>query len=147
MRAFGGEETASKDAPKKSKGPVGGTSMPARSREGWGLMVTGLGRETEEDDIEKAFAAFGEILALRMPLEAMTGFVKGYCMLEYKQKEEAEAAIRKLDGQNIGGSTVSVNWLCEDAGTATGCSISGEQLHGTSDCRNRSRSPPSHSKK
>jgi hypothetical protein len=45
------------------------------------------------------------------------GFVKGYALIEYAQKREAEAAISKMDGQQLLGQDVHVSWaFVKDAG-------------------------------
>ncbi|CAE8582255.1 unnamed protein product [Polarella glacialis] len=131
---------------------------PAKSKEGWGIFITGICEEAQEDDLEEAFGVFGEVLGLQLPLDRMTGFVKGYCMLEYKERAEAESAIAKMHGQELRGKAVSVSWLCQEATTRGNQGKSTQTLegkqegsvssgagddsgHDSSDKRDRSRSP------
>mmetsp|Transcript_8610 Transcript_8610/g.26733 ORF Transcript_8610/g.26733 Transcript_8610/m.26733 type:complete len:132 (+) Transcript_8610:87-482(+) len=116
---------------------------PARSREGWTLIVTGLPEDTQEDDISQAFAPHGDIVGLQLPLDRRTGNVKGYCMLEYREKGEAEAAMREMDGREVCGHTVSVGWGFRDsrAGASAARKGGGAAPSSSSTRRGRSRSP------
>eukprot|EP00931_Biecheleriopsis_adriatica_P015521 TRINITY_DN118123_c0_g1_i1.p1 TRINITY_DN118123_c0_g1~~TRINITY_DN118123_c0_g1_i1.p1 ORF type:complete len:136 (-),score=35.81 TRINITY_DN118123_c0_g1_i1:25-411(-) len=96
-------------------GSCAATSIrPARSREGWGLFVSGLCDEVEEEDIQEMFGAFGSLMSLQLPLNRMTGNIKGYCMLEYSTKVEASAALQALDGKELRGHPMAVSWLVQD---------------------------------
>merc|ERR1711871_485810 len=74
--------------------------------------------DASEDEIEEAFGCFGQIINLQMPLNRMTGYVKGYCMLEYREQAEAEAAIGAMNGKTMGGCTLDVSWLCQEPTSA-----------------------------
>lgn len=39
-----------------------------------------------------------------------TGFVKGYALLEYESKSEAQRAISEMDGKDFLGQAVRVDW-------------------------------------
>mmetsp|Transcript_29026 Transcript_29026/g.67556 ORF Transcript_29026/g.67556 Transcript_29026/m.67556 type:complete len:148 (+) Transcript_29026:106-549(+) len=88
----------------------GDDSGPAKSIEGWVVLVSGVHEEAQEDDVFEAFATFGDIKNLHLNLDRRTGFVKGYAFIEYDKKQEAAASIKGMDGQTLLDSRLSVDW-------------------------------------
>ncbi len=84
--------------------------LPPAAVEGWIIFVTGVHEEASEDDVLDSFAEFGKVRNINLNLDRKTGLVKGYAMIEYELKKEAEAAIAGMDGKALLGKEVNVSF-------------------------------------
>ncbi len=68
------------------------------------ICVTNLSRETSEDSLRYAFSAFGQVRAVSIVGDKITGELKG--LVSMPVEREARTAISKMNGQNLQGRIV-----------------------------------------
>jgi len=73
------------------------------------IYVGNLPREASEEDLRKAFEAFGQVTSAKIITDKFTGDPRGFGFVEMSNSSEAQSAISGLDGKDLKGRTLRVN--------------------------------------
>jgi RNA recognition motif-containing protein len=73
------------------------------------IYVGNIPRETSEKEIREAFEQYGEVTSVNLIKDKFTNMLKGFGFVEMPKKEEAENAIKSLDGTMFNGRPLTVN--------------------------------------
>lgn len=76
---------------------------------GMKLYVGNLSYDVSSSDLEKMLSEHGTVLSAEVITDRSTGRSKGFGFVEMDSKEEAQAAITALNGQEHGGRVLTVN--------------------------------------
>ena len=74
------------------------------------LFIGGLAWAATDEDLKSAFAPFGEVVSASVVRYPDTGRSKGFGFVEYSTVEEATKAKEELDGKEIAGRAIKVDF-------------------------------------
>ncbi|KAI3412450.1 RRM domain-containing protein [Psidium guajava] len=77
------------------------------------LFVGGLSWGTDQQGLSEAFAKYGEVIEARVIMDRETGRSRGFGFVTYTSSEAASAAIQALDGRELHGRMVRVNYATD----------------------------------
>ena len=73
------------------------------------IYVGNLPNQATEDDLRKAFEAFGQVESANIIKDKFTGESRGFGFVQMASKDEAQKAIEQMNGTDLMGRTVNVN--------------------------------------
>jgi len=73
------------------------------------IYVGNLSYDLSEEDLRRAFEAFGQVSSATIVKDKYSGRSKGFGFVEMPSAEEARSAIDQLNGKELKGRTLNVN--------------------------------------
>ncbi|MCZ8254028.1 MAG: RNA-binding protein [Hylemonella sp.] len=73
------------------------------------LYVGNLSYSVRDDDLQQKFGEFGDVQSAKVMMDRDTGRSKGFGFVEMGSADQAESAIRGMNGQNVDGRDMVVN--------------------------------------
>jgi RNA recognition motif-containing protein len=73
------------------------------------IYAGNLSYKVTEKDLQSAFEAFGQVESVKIIMDRYSGKSKGFGFVEMPDKDEAMAAIKNMNGKELGGRTLNVN--------------------------------------
>ncbi|KAJ3673853.1 hypothetical protein LUZ60_005845 [Juncus effusus] len=77
------------------------------------VFIGGLSYGTDDHSLKDAFNNYGEVVEARVIIDRETGRSRGFGFVTFSSTEEASAAISAMDGQDLHGRNVRVNYATE----------------------------------
>lgn len=73
------------------------------------LYVGNMSYETTEEQLRELFESHGKVVSVNVVTDYNTGLSRGFGFVEMSTEEEAQAAMKGLDGHEEGGRQLKVN--------------------------------------
>ncbi|MFP4500844.1 MAG: RNA recognition motif domain-containing protein [Candidatus Hydrogenedentota bacterium] len=73
------------------------------------IYVGNLSYSTDDDQLNQAFAEFGEVTSAKVIMDRESGRSRGFGFVEMPNQQEGQEAINQLDGKDLDGRTLKVN--------------------------------------
>ena len=73
------------------------------------IFVGNLSRDVSDEDLLKAFEAFGKVETATVVKDKFSGESRGFGFVEMSSESEAQSAISGMNGKDLKGRAVNVN--------------------------------------
>lgn len=73
------------------------------------IYVGNLSFRATEEELRQAFSAYGQVTSATIIKDKFTGKSRGFGFVEMPDAKEGQAAIAGMNGQDLGGRTLTVN--------------------------------------
>ncbi|ONM02601.1 Serine/arginine-rich splicing factor SC35 [Zea mays] len=87
-----------------------GRTGPPDIRDTFSLLVLNISFRTTADDLFPLFERCGKVVDVFIPRDRRTGDSRGFAFVRYKYADEAQKAIDRLDGRNVDGRNIMVQF-------------------------------------
>ena len=84
------------------------------------LFVGGLAWGTDDAGLRQAFEAYGSVTEAKVVMDRDTGRSKGFGFVSYTEDAAAEEAKRAMNGAELGGRTIRVDFAIDRRGGERG---------------------------
>eukprot|EP01018_Ginkgo_biloba_P020326 Gb_01461 [translate_table: standard] len=74
------------------------------------IISGGLSFDTNEKVLKDAFSPYGQVLEVRIVLNRDTGRSKGFGFVQFASENEADNALKEMDGQYLDGRSIRVDF-------------------------------------
>ncbi|KAL3536075.1 hypothetical protein ACH5RR_004536 [Cinchona calisaya] len=74
------------------------------------LFIGGLSFYTTENGLSEAFSQFGQVVEAKIPMDRVSERSKGFGFITYASEDEAENAIKGLNGKPLNGRVIFVDY-------------------------------------
>jgi nucleolin len=89
------------------------------------LFLGNLSFECTNDAIQEIFAEYGNITRVSLPTDRDTGSLKGFGYVDFSSTEEATAALEALNGQEVEGRNIRIDYAAPRADNGGGGGFGG----------------------
>ncbi|XP_010547757.1 PREDICTED: glycine-rich RNA-binding protein 3, mitochondrial-like isoform X2 [Tarenaya hassleriana] len=110
------KQTASKQLNGQSSLPSPSIFQVIRCMSSSKLFVGGISYNTDDQSLREAFSRHGEVLEAKVIVDRETGRSRGFGFVTYTSSEEASSAIQALDGKDLHGRYIRVNYANDRSG-------------------------------
>jgi len=73
------------------------------------IYVGNISYSMKEEDLENLFKEYGTVTSVKIITDKYSGRSKGFSFVEMENEEEANTAIKELDGKEVSGRSLKVN--------------------------------------
>ncbi|RZB98634.1 glycine-rich RNA-binding protein 4, mitochondrial-like isoform X1 [Glycine soja] len=77
------------------------------------LFVGGISYSTDDMSLRESFARYGEVIDVKVIMDRETGRSRGFGFITFATSEDASYAIQGMDGQDLHGRRIRVNYATE----------------------------------